>query len=372
MTTMRQLCISADSHVVEPPELFEPLKKRFGDQAPYMQFFDDRGPALNLGNGKLGIGVTGFLQAGFDFGRPDAQEIQKLGYELARPGVYDIEARVADQDLDGVDAEVLYPSILFNIYQIENLDIVKATFETYNDWMVDYCSPAPDRLFPLACIQLYDLDAAIAEMERAKKMGHVGVCIPASAPPEHPYTDKWYDPFWAAAQEMKMPLTMHIFTGASANHGVNHSSAGYALAFTGMMFTITDLIQGGVCERFPEIKFVPTEFETGWVGIMLRRLDWAYFRGGGARKEGALPMKPSDYWKRNFLVTFEDDDIGISTRHISGTNTLLWGNDYPHGDSIFPDSQGVLDRILKDCTPEECYEMTVKNAVKLYGLPFEV
>jgi uncharacterized protein len=368
----KQVCISADSHVVEPPELFHPLEARFGEQAPRMQFFDDKGPALNLGNGKLGIGVTGFLQAGFDFGRPDAAELQKLGYELARPGVYDIPARIEDQDLDGVDAEVLYPSILFNVYQIENLDIVSATFSCYNDWITDYCKDAPDRLFPLACIQLRDLDAAIAEMERAKAMGHVGICIPATPPPDRPYTDPWYDKFWAAAEEMRMPLTMHIFTGATDNHGVNHRSAGYALAFTGMMFTINDLILGGVCERFPEIKFVPTEFETGWVGIMLRRLDWVYFRGGGARKEGAVPMKPSEYWKRNFLVTFEDDDIGIMTRHISGTNTLLWGNDYPHGDSIFPDSQNVLDRILRDCTPEERYEMTARNVVNLYNLPFEV
>ena len=82
-------------------------------------------------------------------------------------------------------------------------------------------------------------------------------------------------------------------------------------------------------------------------------------------------MQPSAYWKQNFLVTFEDDAIGIMTRDIIGTNTLLWGNDYPHGDSVFPHSQEVLNRILQDCTPEERYEMTVKNVVKLYDLPFE-
>ncbi|MGE0057323.1 MAG: amidohydrolase family protein [Dehalococcoidia bacterium] len=369
----KQLCISADSHVVEPPELFDPLQSRFGERAPRIEFFNgEKNPQLYLGDGRYGIGITGLFQAGFDFSRPDANEIQKMGYKLARPGVYDIKARLEDQDIDGIDAEVLYCSILFNVYSIEDTEIVKATFAAYNDWVADYCKEAPERLFPLACLQLRDIDAAIAEMERAKLLGHVGVSIPASAPPEHPYTDEFYDRFWAAAQEMRMPLTMHVFTGATANHGVNHRSAGYALAHTGMMFTIYDLIYGGVCEKYPDIRFVPTEFETGWVGNMLRRLDWTWFRGGGGRREGTLPRKPSEYWKQNFLVTFEDDDIGIMTRHISGTNTMMWGSDYPHGDSVFPDSQGVLDRILADCTPEERYEMTVKNVVNLYGLPFEV
>jgi predicted TIM-barrel fold metal-dependent hydrolase len=370
MTTTKQLCISSDSHVVEPPELFAPLEKQFGEQAPRIQFFEDKGPALNLGNGKMGLTITGFLQAGFDFGREDSREISKMGYDLARPGVYDIKARIEDQELDGIDAEVIYPSIMFNVYQIEDQKILEASFASYNDWTADYCKEAPDRLFPLACLQLYDLDAAIAEMARAKAMGHVGVCIPATAPPDRLYSDPWYDRFWAAAQEMKMPLTMHIFTGATPNHGLPWQAGTNALAFAGIAFTVHDIIFGGVCERFPDLKFVITEFETGWVGITLKRLDWRWFRGGGARTQ-PIPRRPSEYWKQNFLVTFEDDEIGIMTRHISGTNTLMWGSDYPHGDSVFPDSQGVLNRILQVCTPEERYEMTVKNVVKLYDLPFE-
>ncbi|MGH2587745.1 MAG: amidohydrolase family protein [Dehalococcoidia bacterium] len=368
----KSLCISGDSHVVEPPDLFAPLARRFGERAPKVVETEDRGPVLDLGNGKFGLGISGFFMAGVDFTKADTRELAKKGYDLARPGVYDVNARVVDQKLDGIDAEVLYPSVIFNVYQIDDNEIVKATFETYNDWVADYCSGAPDHLFSLASVQLRDLDAAIKEMERAKKRGHVGLCIPASAPPEHPYSDPWYDPFWAAAQDLKMPLTMHIFTGATPNHGVNHPQAGYALAFTGIMFTCADLITGGVCERFPEIKLVPTEFETGWVGIFLKRLDMAYWRRGGPRAPGAQPLAPSEYWKRNFLVTFEDDEIGVMTRYISGTNTLMWGSDYPHGDSVFPESQPVLDRIMQDCTPEERYEMTVKNVVQLYDLPFEV
>ncbi|HIM48384.1 MAG TPA: hypothetical protein EYM32_05875, partial [Dehalococcoidia bacterium] len=177
----QKLCISADSHVVESAEFFEPLEKLFGEEAPRMVTADPaRGPQLDLRNGKLGIGLSGFFMQNVDFTTPEAMEMRKLGYALARPGCYDVPERLNDQDLDGLAAEIVYPSVIFNLYQIENLDIVKASFALYNDWVADYCKQAPDRLFPLASLQLFDLDEAIQEMERSKKLGHVGVSIAAT------------------------------------------------------------------------------------------------------------------------------------------------------------------------------------------------
>lgn len=365
----KPLQVSADSHVVEAPELFAPLERLFGDRAPRIRVADPaRGPQLDLGNGQLGLPVAGFFLANADFKNPETAGLLRQGYDLARPGVYDVKARLADQDLDGLDAEVLYPSVMFNLYQLEEQAILEAAFRAYNDWTADYCSQAPGRLFPLACIQLRDLDEAIAELARAKELGHVGACIAATAPPERRYVDPWYDRFWAAAQEMQMPLAMHLFTGATPNHGLPFRDANYALAFAGVMFTVSDLISSGVCERFPRLKFVVTEFESGWTAIMLRRLDWAYERAGGARV-AAIPEPPSAYWHRNFLVTFEDDDIGVRTRDVIGVESLLWGNDYPHGDSVFPNSPAVLDRIFAACTPEERRAMTSGNVIDLYHLP---
>lgn len=367
-----QLCISADSHVVESAEFFEPLAKMFGEKAPRVVIDDPaKGPQLSLGDGRLGLTIAGFFQQNVDFTSPEARALLAKGYDLARPGCYDVTERLKDQDLDGLDAEVIYPSVIFNVYQVEDLDVLKATFALYNDWAADYCKQSPDRLFPLASVQLYDLDEAIKEMERAKAMGHVGLSIPASAPPNRRYSDPWYDKFWAAAQDLDMSLNMHIFTGATANHGMPFAQGTSALSFTGAAFTVADILQSGVCERFPKIKFVMTEFEAGWVGISLKRLDWAYIRGGGERTFG-LPMKPSEYWRRNFWVTFEDDPLGIMTKDFIGVDTMIWGNDYPHGDSVFPHSQQVLSEILSDCTPEERWKMTVKNAVELYNLPFKL
>jgi predicted TIM-barrel fold metal-dependent hydrolase len=370
----QKLCISADSHVVETPEIFEGLEARFGDQAPNIIHHPEYGDILsvpgqplrpNFGVGRLGI-------AGHFANDPETIELIHKGYAGMRPGVLDPVARMKDQDLDGIDAEVLYPSVLFAIYRLPNPAIVTAVFKNYNDYLWNYCSQEPKRLFPLSCIPLQDIDEGIAELERAAKMGHRGGCIPCVPPADRPYSDRSYDRFWAKAVELKMPLQMHIFTTATTNHGLPNWGpiTNYALAHAGLAAVISDIICGGVCARFPELRFVPTEWETGWVGHFLQRLDWALMREPSTAAPEVTEM-PSEYFHRNFLMTFEDDRIGILTREQIGVRNLMWGSDYPHHDSIFPRSQEVLDDIFEGVSEEDRYRITVANCCELYGLPFE-
>ena len=128
-----------------------------------------------------------------------------------------------------------------------------------------------------------------------------------------------------------------------------------------------DLICGGVCERFPGLKFVISEFETGWVGQCLQRLDHATYRTPNYAVD-YLTMKPSDYFHRNFGVTFEDDEAGVLTRHLIGVENLLWGNDYPHHDAIWPHSMVTLDKIMVGVPDDERERMCFSNTIKLYGI----
>ncbi len=370
----RSLCISADSHVVEAAEVFAGLADRFGSDAPQIVRHPDGGDILQI-EGQVRsshFGVARYGIAGHYANDPATIEVIKKGYDGLRPGVLDPLERLRDQNLDGVDAEVLYPSLMFGIYRMENREIITATFRNYNDWLANYCGQAPHRLFPLACIPLYDIDLAIAELERAATMGHRGGCIPCVPPTDKPYSDRDYDRFWAAAQELCMPLALHIFTTASSNHGLPNWGPimNYALAYAGVAQVMGDLICSGVCARFPDLRFVPTEWETGWVGHYLQRLDWALLREPAAAAS-EVQEKPSDYFGRNFLMTFEDDRIGIMTRNEIGVGNLMWGNDYPHHDSIFPKSQEVLDDIFENVPEEDRHRITAANCCELYGLPFE-
>jgi uncharacterized protein len=127
------------------------------------------------------------------------------------------------------------------------------------------------------------------------------------------------------------------------------------------------LICGGVAEHHPELRFVGAEFETGWVGHFVQRLDHATYR---ARAEASpdLTMEPSEYFHRQFYVTFEDDELGLRQRDVIGVENMLWGNDYPHHDAIWPESKTVLDRIFADVADDEARKMTWDNVVGLYGI----
>lgn len=372
MADAHPLCISSDSHVVEPPEMFAPLQKKLGSRAPRV-VKTEMGDQLDRGNGTLGLPIGGFLIVGMDLATDETRAQTRRGYAIARPGVYDINERLKDQDRDGVNAELLYPSVLFDVYQVEDVEVVSETFAAYNDWLLDYITPAHGRLFGLGAIQLRDLDQALDEMRRVKEMGFVGLAIPCTAPPDKPFSDPFYDRFWAAAEEAQLPLAMHIFAQGSPNHGVpNVPGANSPLAYIGMEVALMQLIVGGVCERFPNLQFVPTEFETGWIGNFLRRTDHTWTRHGGKIAGATLPKPPSYYWHRQFTATFEDDPIGIRTRDFIGVKNLMWGSDYPHGDSIFPESQQILDSLFSAEEAADRFAVTAENVVNLYKLPFDL
>ncbi len=373
----RSICISSDSHVVETADVFDGLEKRFGDRAPRVIYDPKRGDVLHVGNregtGPLpgGLSVGRFGIAGHYANDPETQEMIRQGYGGLRKGILDPAERLKDQEIDGLDAEVLLPSVMFGIYPVDDADLVHATFENYNDWIMNYASQLPKRLFPTACISLLKIDEAIAELHRVKQMGHVGVSIPAIPPAERPYTDgEYYDRFWAAAQELEMPLIMHVNCSAQPNHGLPDWGPvmTYCLWPTGMAKVVGDLIWSGVCARFPRLKLVVTEFEIGWIAQFLHRLDWSVHRVPPSLIPSEVTERASFYFHQNFTATFEDDSIGVKLRHEIGVENIMWGSDYPHHDSTFPRSQAVLDEMFEDVSAEDRYKITAGNVLQLYKL----
>ncbi len=368
-----RLCISCDSHILEVPEIFDGLAARFGDEAPGIFHDPARGEVLSLGSGNTyNLTVGRFGIAGNFANDPKTQEMIRTGYSAMRPGVLDPIARVKDQALDGIDAEVLLPSVLLGLNTLPNPKVIDATYHNYNDWVFNYASQSPKRLYPTACIPLHDVDLAIEELRRAKNMGHVGANIPCVPPLDKPYSDHYYDRFWAEAQELATPLVMHFLTSALPNHGLpsTENGTGYGLAAYAIQRVIVSIIASGVCARYPRLQFVPTEWETGWVAHFLKRMDWVTYVNKNAMAQ-ECNLSFSDYFHQSFSVTFEDDLVGIQTRHGIGVENMMWGSDFPHHDSTFPRSQAVLDDIFEGVPDQERDLITAGNCIRLYSLPFE-
>lgn len=366
---------SCDSHVVEAREVFEGLEERFGAKAPKIVKDPDgaRGDFLVVpGNRMIPVGRLGI--AGNRLDDPRTDELIAQGYEGLNPGVLDSTKRLAEQDQDGIVGEVMYPSLSMFTFAVEDDEIRAAAFQRHNDWVFEYCSPDPDRLIGIGCLPVPDVDACVTEVRRAGKKGVRGFSIPSHAPIDKSYSDPVYDPLWAELQDMDLPITMHIFTGTSFDCGLpahwgtpGGTTKGYTLAHTTVVNSTIDLICGGVVERFPGLKFVLAEFETGWVAHFKQRFDHANYRTPSFAVD-YLSMKPSEYFDRNFWVTFEDDEAGVLTRHLIGLDNLVWGNDYPHHDAIWPNSIPILDRIMSDVPDVEREQMVWGNVVDLYNI----
>src|SRR6266852_4119265 len=205
--------ISADSHVNEPPDLWVTrVDQKYRERAPRLAVdLPGKEGAYFLYEGyaphPIGIG----LGAGKS---PEelAEFLTKATYADARPGGWDPAERVKDNDLDGVEADVLYTTLGFRIFWIKDAGLQADCFRVYNDWLAEYCSYSPQRMVGLPMISLYDPPAGARELERCAKMGPKGAMIWCSPPTDRPYSSDMYDPFWAAAQELKMPISLHAIT----------------------------------------------------------------------------------------------------------------------------------------------------------------
>ena len=367
--------ISADDHVFEPGDLWTSgIEPKFRDRAPHIARVDD-GDFWVCDDYK-GIGAFAGSQPGRRFDAPEKLTNAEL-IENVRPGGYIPEEHVKDMDLDGVDVSIVYPTAGLQMYSLRDGELLSAIFRTYNDWVAEFCSASPRRLKGVAMLNIDDVEEGVTELERCAQMGLVGALIPVYAPLERPYMSPEYEPLWAAAQDLEIPLSLHINTirpgGPEELHNVTSlrlRATYFCNADFWVRTSLGDMIFGGVFERYPKLRVGSIEMETSWVPHFLFRLDFQYTqmpqRATSIRFE--KEMVPSDYFHRNAFLGFSEEPMGIQLREVIGVDNLLWGADYPHPESTFPRSQEILERILAECSEEEKAQIVGGNAARIYHL----
>ncbi len=361
--------ISADSHFVEPPEMWaERIDARFRDRAPHtVKGYKGREGEFFVCENIAPVQVAGFFGSGKR--AEELPEHLKRGFEAAPKSVWDPAERLKEQDADGVSAEVLYTSMGMLLFGLDDAELRAACFRAFNDWAAEYCSYNPKRLIGLGVITLEDIPAAVAELERIARKGLRGALIWGAPPEDRPYSLPDYDPFWAAAQDLGMPLSLHILAGRG---GVRFSRRrilfGYMKLPQEIQLTFADIITGGVLERFPRLRLVSAENDISWIPHFMYRLDHAYERL--RHIEGlSLPMMPSEYMKRNVTATFQFESTNVDfTRRIFGAEQIMWSSDYPHTDSPWPHSQDYIAQAFADIPEAEVRKIVGGNAARLYGL----
>ena len=336
--TGSEILISSDSHVMEPSDLLATrVAPSYRDRAP-------RFPQLNVG-----------------------ESFQ------THPGGQDPHCRIKEMETDGLSAEVLYPTYLLPHFAMDDAKLQQACFRVYNDWLIDYCKVAPNRLVGIAAISVYDIDEAVEELERCARAGMKGSIIWQAPHPDLPFHSDHYNKFWAASQEMNMPVNLHILTGHGYHkQGLNKKGVeSYRGSVNLKLKEITDaffeLIFYGVLDRYPSLKFVSVENEVGWLPFMLQQWDYYYRRFRGVNPP-PIDKDPSEYFYRQIFATFFRDTVGGHNLEWWGSDNCMWSNDYPHGNSTWPESRKYIERDLRHLPGEIRVKLLCANVAKLYDI----
>jgi predicted TIM-barrel fold metal-dependent hydrolase len=367
--------ISSDNHVVEPPDLWtNRIDAKFRGREPRVVRLED-GSDRWFTDGIKGQTMAGGAQPGVRFEQPE-----NLGglftFEDVRPGGYIPEEQVKDMDTDGIDVSIVYPTVGLQLFcTVTDSELLSATFRAYNDWIAEFCRPFPNRLKGIAMVNVDDVQDGVSELQRSANMGLVGAMITIYPHENTPYDSPVYEPLWAAAQDLGMPLSLHITTNRPGPGQQYMDLPNAKLSFFcntdhWVRMSLADMIYSGVFERYPKLMVGSVEQELSWVPHFLDRLDYNYTqRAAGGRsyrfKGDALP---SDFYYSNVFLGFQEDGMGIRDRHVIGVDNIQWGSDYPHAESTFPRSREIIEEILVDCTDEEKVKIVGGNAAKVYRL----
>ncbi len=361
--------ISADSHITEPPNTYvDHIDARWRDKAPRMQFVEEVGDIFVI-DGLARPVPMGLVAAA---GKP-AEEIRVTGvrFDDMHRGGWDPDARMADQDRDGVHCEVIYPTVGMVLCNHKDFDYKHACFEAYNRWIAQYCDAHPARLLGCGQTAMRSVKDGIADLHAIAELGLRGVMMPGD-PAEEDYDHPVYDPFWEAAIELGLPLSFHILTGR--DYAFNARVRGPAMnGFLGIVRGCQDimgtLVLGGVFERHPDLKIVCVEADAGWVPHYMYRMDHAYKRHRNWLPAGQkLSKLPSEYFAEHIYMTFQDDWVAFQTADLMNWRRLMWANDFPHSDSTWPWSQDMLAEHAEKLRPEQREAILCGNVADLYGI----
>ena len=367
--------IDTDGHILEPVDLWKKnLEAKFKDRALGLAR-DQDGVETVIVEGKFSPLSKGFGIAAA-FGQSGEVAFSKeFSYLDGPPGAYDPHARVKHLDAEGIDAVVLYPTIgLVWEGEVNDPELATAYCRVYNDWITDFCRPYPDRLYAVAHISLMDVDRGVAELKRSAKLGIKGVMLTPHPANGKAYGDTYYDPFWAVAQDLGLPVGLHViarpgyFGSEWYNHPTFSGSPFYFLSVTlgfDIQASFVSFFEGGTLERFPRLKLLVLEVGAGWVPHFIERMDSKWEHSGFMT---ACKRRPSEYFRRQVWAGADVDESMIpAASERWGSDKFFWSSDFPHFDG-FPGALQQLKKSIAKMPPADQQNIIGDNAARAYNL----
>ncbi len=376
--------IDVDTHLTEPPDTWTArVPASLHDQVPHIERIDDTDVWMAGGER---LGSPGYYSmAGWDGVMP--LSIPKT-FDDIHPSMYDAQARLEFLDVEGIQAQVLYPNVggFGNGYflRLGDRELVANCVRTFNDFLTDWCSADPQRLIAITALPFWDVDLAVAELQRCVAQGHraINFCNQPQDYDQPPLASPHWDPIWAAASEAGIPVNFHVGGGSMGTQFEDSAGMGWmtnfakvsSLIFLDNMRSIADLIFGGVCHRFPDLQLVSVESGVGWIPGALEAFDWQWRNGGVRDEHPEYDLLPSEYFRRQIHGCFWYETEAARNAISHYPDNILFETDYPHPTCQYPGPRTpaqrpreYADATLGGLDGEVIDKILHHNAARLYG-----
>jgi predicted TIM-barrel fold metal-dependent hydrolase len=366
--------VSVDDHVVEHATVWsDRLPAKFRDVGPrVVEEPPDRQVWMFEGRRYECLGLDASVGRSVEEFRLEPRRFTDM-----HDGVYIPSARVADMNEDGIAVQSLFPSFPRfcgqTFLEADDHELGLACIRAYNDFLIEeWVDAHPGRFMAFSILPLWDPQLAADEIRRTKERGAHGITFPENPVPlglPSFYQPHW-DPVWAAAAEADMPLCMHFGSSSQIQQPSPESPfmLPITLAALSSMSTAADLIFSPVFRKHPNLKVVLSEGGIGWVPYLLERLDFSFGRHRYF-DDIDYSRQPSEIFRDHIWVCFITDENGLRLRDVVGVDKIMWECDYPHSDSLWPNSRKVLESSLLDVPANESRKIAEENARALFNLP---
>jgi len=280
---------------------------------------------------------------------------------------------------EGIVGECIFPTIGLYVWMLTDPDVGAASCRVYNEWISDAMGGSP-RFKCAGLVPTWRVEDAVAEVGRIADANLGSIMLPAVVNPE--WNHRQWEPLWSAIEETGLPVVIHQGTGHSMyfyrgpGAGVSNLLATQSMAPRATALFATS----GVLAFHPGLHIVFVEFNTGWIGWTMQTLDfytdafgkYGTTQGGKKWINPELPEPPSFYVRRQIHATFQDDPIGINNLPYTGSDVLIWGSDYPHGEGTYPHSRETVTRLAKGLDDDNTARVFRDNAVRVFGFGDDV
>ncbi len=365
--------VSVDDHITEPPDLFDKhLSGKDLETAPKF-CVDENGKSYWAYQGMImpSVGLNAVV------GRPlEEYGMEPNSLEEMRAGVYNVHERINDMNANGIAASLNFGTAVGfdggKFHQAPDKDLALIHLKAYNDWHIDeWCGAYPGRFIPCGILPTWDMDATVAEIERIAKKGCTAVSLNENPtkqglPSVH---NEYWEPMWKAITDHDMVMCLHIGAGNPQPHASMETpiEAWITTMPASSMVGAADWLNLSALERYPSMKICLSECGLGWIPYFMERADFSHSRHKAWTNSDFQGQKPSDIFKKHFMVCFIDDAFGLDNLQYVNEDLVAFETDYPHSDTLWPEAPEHLWKTIDHLTDEQIDKITHLNTMNWYN-----